>query len=263
MCFDYDATPPALPVDFALSASDGPSGTPSTERMVLTSADGTKFAAYLARPTQPTGAGIVILPDVRGLFRFYEDLAERFASAGVTAIAFDYFGRTAGLGPRDAEFEYMPHVMQTKPETVAQDVHAAAEVLRGLGPQSPTAIFTVGFCFGGTQSLHQASNHYGLAGVIAFYGSPTSNRFGSVTPIDRIAEVECPILALYGGADPGIPVADVERYDAALTAAGKTHSIHVYPDAPHSFFDRKQAEFSTESEDSWRRILSFIQANTK
>src|SRR5215471_11697338 len=104
MCFDYDALPPELPEG---ARSGGPeSGVALNQRLTLTSQDGTQLAAYLARPTTPNGAGIVILPDVRGLFRFYEELAQRFAQAGVEAVAIDYFGRTAGVGERDANFDY-------------------------------------------------------------------------------------------------------------------------------------------------------------
>src|SRR5215469_13853898 len=93
MCFEYDATPPDLPAHFPFLFSGAVSG----EDLVLTSADGTQFSAYLSRPGSPGGAGIVILPDVRGLFRFYKELADRFATAGIQAIAVDYFGRSAGL----------------------------------------------------------------------------------------------------------------------------------------------------------------------
>ena len=72
----------------------------------------------------------MILPDVRGLYPFYSELAERFAQAGHHAIALDYFGRTAGLGPRDEDFEYMPHVQQTHPLTVQADAAAALAELR-------------------------------------------------------------------------------------------------------------------------------------
>src|SRR5690242_330721 len=94
MCFTYDALPPDLPHHHAgdggqAAASDPNSGVASTQGMVLTSRDGTQFAAFAARPASPTGAGIVILPDVRGLFRFYEELAKRFAVAGVEAVAID------------------------------------------------------------------------------------------------------------------------------------------------------------------------------
>src|SRR5579884_2341611 len=118
MCFDYDALPPDLP---EAARSGGPeSGVALNQQLTLTSQDGTQFAAYLARPTAPNGAGVAILPDVRGLFRFYEALAQRFAQAGIEAIAIDYFGRTAGVSVRDETFEYMPHVQQTKADQVAQ-----------------------------------------------------------------------------------------------------------------------------------------------
>src|SRR4051812_41231371 len=143
MCFPFDAIVPELPEGFQVIA-----GGAAGEHLTLTSADGTEFSAFLARAEGPTG--VVILPDVRGLFRFYEQLAERFAAAGHPAIAIDYFGRTAGLGPRDEDFEYMPHVQQTSAAQIAQDVAAALAALK-----AQTGIeraITVGFCFGGTSS---------------------------------------------------------------------------------------------------------------
>ncbi|MBA3824910.1 MAG: dienelactone hydrolase family protein [Ktedonobacterales bacterium] len=259
MCFDADALPPHIPQD-VLPQLLADTGVASTEVLTLTSADGTQFAAYRAHPTTPSGAGIVILPDVRGLFRFYEELAERFASAGIDAIAFDYFGRTAGVAERGADFEYMPHVMQTKPEQVAADVSAAVAQLRTAG--NIRGVFTVGFCFGGANSLLQAANHHGLSGVIGFYGPPTAARLGGTPPIERINEFECPVLGLYGGADQGIPVTEVEKFDQALGAAGVDHEIVVYPGAPHSFFDRTAETYVEESADSWRRILGFITGHT-
>src|SRR5437763_8950795 len=139
MCFPYDAIPPETPAARRVRAPIA--GGAAGERLTLTSADGTDFSAYLARAEGPTG--VVVLPDVRGLFRFYEQLAERFADAGHSAIAIDYFGRTAGLVPRDESFEYKPHVQQTRLETVAMDTRAAVEALKArAGAQR---IFTVGF----------------------------------------------------------------------------------------------------------------------
>ena len=265
MCFAYDATPPDLPAHLAsyvpLGVTEGGS-TASAESVVLSSQDGTKFSAFVARPQAPNGAGIVILPDVRGLFRFYEDLASRFAIAGVTAIAIDYFGRTAGLAARDKSFEYMPHVEQTQAEQISQDVAAAIAHLRSLPGANLKAIYTVGFCFGGGNSLQQAANRHGLSGVIAFYGSPTRARSGAPAPIERIREFECPVLGLYGGADQGIPVEDVEKFDEALTTAGIEHEIHIYPNAPHSFFDRTYEQYTEESADAWQRMIAFIGAHT-
>ena len=253
MCFDVNAEPPIR------SISDNPA---RGEDLVLTSSDGTPFAAYAAHTNTPTGAGIVILPDVRGLFHFYKELAHRFAEVGVEAVAIDYFGRSAGLTPREDDFEFMPHVMQTKAETVDADVAAAVNYLRNLS-DAPKSLFTVGFCFGGGNSFRQAANNLGLAGVIGFYGQVVGpSRFGGPTAIDLIPQFSCPILGLFGGADQGISVEGVNQFDAALAQAGIEHEIVIYPGAPHSFFDRKQTEFAKESADSWQRIQAFIAAHT-
>jgi carboxymethylenebutenolidase len=251
MCFDHDAHPPELPADLRRIAGAAPG-----ERVELTSSDGTAFSAFVSVPPEAGGAAVVIFPDVRGLYPFYEELAERFAAAGHPAIAFDYFGRTAGLGPRDDAFEYMPHVEQTRLETVQADAFAARDALLAQAGTRPVA--TVGFCYGGTQSFMAATNvALGLAGAVGFYGALSGKRFG-VKPADRAADVTCPILGLFGGADQAIPAEQVAEYDAALTAAGKAHTFHTYPGAPHSFFDRKQEQFAAESEDAWRRTLTFL-----
>ena len=151
MCFDTDSLPP-IPV------SRG--GALTHEDLVLESGDGTRFAAFAALPDEPSGAGVVILPDVRGLYRFYEELALRFAERGYAAVAIDYFGRTAGVEKRDDDFEYRPHVEQTTPEGVQADVAAAVAWLRERGAKS---IFTVGFCFGGRNSWLAAAGGHGLA----------------------------------------------------------------------------------------------------
>ena len=254
MCYDLDAQPPLPPVlGAAASAQD----------LTLTAADGTPFAAYAARADAPGGAGIVILPDVRGLHQFYKDLAVRFAETGVEAVAIDYFGRTAANTPRDDSFDYMPHVMRTRADQIAADVAAAVAYLRTAAGGAPRALFTVGFCFGGGNSWNQAAAGHGLAGAIGFYGRPTGpTRDGSPTPAERAPQFRCPIVGLFGGADEGIPQSSVDAFDQALTQAGVAHELHTYPGAPHSFFDRRADQFAAESTDAWRRMLAFIQANT-
>src|ERR671915_1662798 len=121
MCFDHDSSPP-IPVIAGAAVSH--------RDLELEAADGNRFAAFTAEPEEPSGAGVVILPDVRGLYRFYEELALRFAERGIAALAIDYFGRTAGVGKRDDEFPYMEHVQQTTPEGIQADVAAAVANLR-------------------------------------------------------------------------------------------------------------------------------------
>src|SRR6478735_10114137 len=122
MCFELDSVPPIPPIS---------GGAPvRSEDVVLQAADGTRFAAFAARPDDGARVGIVVLPDVRGLYGFYEQLALRFAERGYAAVAFDYVGRTAGVGKRDDAFPYPEHVAQTTPGTIAQDVRATVEYLR-------------------------------------------------------------------------------------------------------------------------------------
>lgn len=252
MCFDADASPPI-----------GSNGVPvQTRDLVLEADDGIRFAAYESTAGESARAGVVVLPDVRGLFRFYRELAVRFAENGLDAVAIDYFGRTAGLDPRSDDFPFMDHVAQTTLEGITFDASAAVAHLRSEDPRRP--VFTVGFCFGGSNSWHLAASGLDLAGAIGFYGNPRGTRPAGAPPvIDRVEDIDCPILCLMAGDDPGIPPEVVTEFEHALEAAGVKHEVMSYPDAPHSFFDRRQEDFSGESEDAWRRVLEFIAANAR
>ena len=253
MCFELDSVPP-IP---ALSG-----GAPVlSEDLVLEAADGTQFAAFLSLPDEPGAAGVVILPDVRGLYRFYEELALRFAERGYPAVAIDYFGRTAGVGKRDDDFPYPDHVAQTTPAGIQADTRAAVELLRSPDGGSCSAIFVVGFCFGGRNAWLAAAAGHGLAGAIGFYGHP-GERNGVSGPTQRAGEMEAPILGLQAGADASILAEDNAAFDAALTEAGVEHEIVTYDGAPHSFFDRKYEEFADASADAWERTLAFVERHT-
>ncbi len=246
MCFSASDRPPLPPIRGAASTG---------RQITCTAADGTRFTAYIAQAATSNGPGIVILPDIRGLHPYYTDLAERFASQGIHAIAIDYFGRTAGLGIRDDTFDWQTHIPQTKFNQIRDDAATAIAYLRSPDGGNATKIFSVGFCFGGSNSFLLAASNLQLAGAIGFYGRPVgAARNGAPAPIDLVNQMTCPILGLFGGADQAIPQEAVDAFDAALTKANVPHSIHVYPGAPHSFFDRRFTEFA----DAWTRMLDFI-----
>ena len=249
MCFELDSEPPIPAISGAAISHDD---------LTLEAADGTAFAAFSAHPEEPSDVGVAILPDVRGLYRFYEELALRFAERGYAAVAIDYFGRTAGVSKRDDDFPYMEHVAKTTPEGVQADVAAAVAYLRGQGASS---VFTVGFCYGGRNSWLAAASGHGLSGAAGFYGMPAA-RDGSPGPTDRAAEMDAPILALQAGDDQNITAEHNSAFEEALSAAGVEHELVTYEGAPHSFFDRKQEEFADASEDAWRRVLAFIDGHS-
>src|SRR5262249_55655494 len=157
MCVDNDSRPPITPIAGG-SAGDRVS--------LLTSADRTPFMAYAARAAKPSGAGMVVIPDVRGLHQYYKDLADRFAEVGVDSVAIDFFARTATTEDRSDKFDFMAQVPQTKPDQLQADIAAAVAHLRGKDGGQVGSVFSVGFCFGGALSYLQAASGLGYAGVI-------------------------------------------------------------------------------------------------
>jgi carboxymethylenebutenolidase len=249
MCAPFDSRPP-------IPAIAGAAVSHASE--VLESADGTRFASFLALPDTPTGkTGVVVLPDVRGLFGFYEELALRFAEQGHPALAFDYFGRTAGSSSRDADFPYMEHVPLVEPAQVQLDVGAAVSRLRSPTGGACSSVATVGFCFGGRHSWLSAGGGHDLVAAVGFYGNP-AERNGQPGPTELAGTFTAPILALMAGGDEHITPDLVAAFDEALDRAGVEHEVVTYPGAPHSFFDRRYEEFADASADAWRRTLAFV-----
>ena len=227
-------------------------------RVELVAEDGNAFVGFEARATSPSGAAMLILPDVRGLHRYYEELTLRFAEAGIDALAIDYFGRTAATADRGADFDYQPHVGELRWPTLLMDVSAGMHQLREGGRTK--AGFSVGFCMGGRLSFDLLTRpELGLAGAVGFYGWPGgTHRTGTPSPTESAGEMHGALLALFGGADHGIPPETVSAFDMALDAAGVDHEVISYPNAGHSFFDRKHHEFAEESVDAWKHVLDFV-----
>ncbi len=238
MCHSPDSRPPAPPVI---------GGVASHSAVTLTATDGAQVLAYQADPVTPNGRNVIILPDVRGLHPYYQDLTQRFAEAGFGALAIDYFARTAETHDRSADFEFRPHVEQVRPSQVQLDVQAAISHLR---THARGEIFTVGFCFGGSQSWRLAASSLGLSGVIGFYGRPS-------LLADVSDDLHLPMLLLIAGADAATPLAEFDAFTERLDEAGTRYVKHIFDGAPHSFFDRSFAEWSDYCNQAWQDILDF------
>jgi carboxymethylenebutenolidase len=223
--------------------------------LVLRASDGNRLAAHFARAANPSGTGMVVLPDAGGLSDFYRALADRFAEAGIDSVAIDYYGRTAGLGPRPAGFKADDHMDMTRPETVDADVAAAAEDLRSKEGGAVRKLFSVGFCFGGAVSWRQAS--HGFDGVIGFYGSGAALR----ATVPELKSLEAPILLLVAEEDPYFPLEDSKQIDRELEAAGVDHRMVIYKGVPHGFFSG--GEWKEACDDAWGQVLQFVNQSSE
>jgi carboxymethylenebutenolidase len=246
MCFDIDSQPPV-------------EGTPNpgivTGRPVLTSADGIDFQTFSASPAARPRGGVIVLPDVRGIYPFYEAVAVDLANHGYHAVVIDYYGRTAGTGQRGEDFDATAHVMQTTTDGVQADVRAAACHLRSAGADR---IATLGFCFGGRHAFLTSAPKFGFAGVIGFYGVPGVGGPLGPGPTQKADELGAPLLGIFGGIDEYIPLSEVKAFEVALTEHRIDHEVLIYPGAPHSFFDIKHSEHHQASTEAWRKTHRFL-----
>jgi len=242
MCHDHDSRPPAPPRSGDVAERGA---------LTLTAADGNRLSAAYAAPAVPATAGVVLLPDVRGLHPYYVALAERFAEAGLPAVAIDYFGRTAGIaetGTREEDFDWQSHIPQTTPAGVDADTTAGIEYLRNrTTPDLP--VITVGFCFGGSHAWRQSAGDLDLAGSAGFYGRPSMVG-------EAAAGARKPVVMIIAGADSATPVEEQLQLAATMRAAGADVDDVVYDGAPHSFFDRAFGEWAEACQDAWTHVLA-------
>jgi carboxymethylenebutenolidase len=242
MCFSSDQHPPLPPRSSDVKAHGA---------TVLTSADGTRFAAYDAVPVTRRGASLVLLPDIRGLHPYYTDLAIAFAQAGIDTVAMDPYARTAGLTDRGDDFEYRSHAQVLERSSLLADAHAAKE---RLAERSADAVFTLGFCKFGAESWALSATDLGAAGCMGFYGKPAG-------VLDLVPSMTAPLLVLAAGADAATTPEENATFDRALNDAGVDHRFVEYKGAPHSFFDRSFTQWEDACTDAWRQMLAFVDAH--
>jgi carboxymethylenebutenolidase len=208
--------------------------------------------SYGAWPQRAHRGAVVLLPDVRGLHAYYEDLADSFAMAGFATIAVDLYGPTAAHDDRGEDFDWHPHAAQVTTEHVEAVVAAAAGHLRRTtdGP-----VFCVGFCFGGGHAWNLANSPLSLAGVIGFYGLPEL-----VTRTPRADQ--SPTLLLLAEQDAETPRPAFDRLAAALSSAGAPVTVVTVPDTVHSFFDRSTPSSTQSCHVAWHELLSFTRLHS-
>jgi carboxymethylenebutenolidase len=208
-----------------------------------------KTKGFLARP-QNVGKNpaLIVIHEFWGLVDQIKDVARRFANEGYATLAVDLFDGRSASKPEDA----MKIRQEFSEEKILGDLKGAIAYLKTLDFVNPKRIGSIGFCMGGWLSLSLACHTKELAGAVVFYGRIPAQ-------IDLVKDLSCPILGNYGGADPGITDADINRLKDALTNYGKKFDIKVYPGAPHAFFnDTRESYRPDAAKDAWDRTLTFF-----
>jgi carboxymethylenebutenolidase len=219
-----------------------------TENVTYPDAEGNELMGYLARPeTEGALPAVVVIQEWWGLNEHIRDVARRFASEGFVALAPDLYGGVSTTEPDEAQ----KLAMDLDTEAAVQEIDQAAAFLLEQEFVTGGQVGVVGFCMGGGLSLRAGSASENVGAVVAFYGR--------TPPAEEIAEIQAPVLGLYGAEDGGIPVSDVEAMEETLNEAGIENEIHIYEGAEHAFFNETRQSYNAEAaEDAWPRTLAWF-----
>lgn len=219
-----------------------------TEMVEYPDTDGETLMGYLARPegTEPLPA-VVVIQEWWGLNEHIRDVTRRFARENFVALAPDLYKGVSTTEPDEAR----KLVMELDMMEAVREIQQAVAFLQNQDYVAGQQVGIVGFCMGGGLALNTALAEEDLGAVVAFYGSP-------LTP-EQAAQVQAPVLGLYGSEDQGIPVADVEAMQAALEQAGIENEFEIYQGAGHAFFNDTRDSFDQEAaDDAWPRTLAWF-----
>lgn len=214
----------------------------------------------------PAGSGpfpvVLVAAEIFGLNHYIRDVCRRLAKAGYYAIVPDLYTRKADLTKIATIAEIMPIVNSKHDTELIADYDATVEFARGSGKADVAKMAITGFCRGGRTTLVYASANPRLKAAVAWYGpvAGQANEFTPRSPMDRVAEIKVPVLGLYGAKDAGIPADAVQKFFAALKAAGTPAEFVMYPDAGHGFHADFRADNyrKADAEDAWGKMLAWF-----
>jgi carboxymethylenebutenolidase len=255
-------------------------------------AEGARLRAYRARSAAARESlpAVIVIQEIWGVDEHIQDMTQRFARAGYLAVAPDLFSRDSAVSAATtperiqgfkAFLNQQPPSVWTDPTARQQALDALpagqreliAETMRVLlSPDRPIAQYVadlraasqyaaadpgcsgtvgcVGYCLGGMLSALLAGAERGISGAVVYYGSSPD--------MAAVADLACPVLGLYGELDTRI-TSTVPAFAEAMAEAGKSFEHHIYPDAPHAFFNDTRPSYRIgAARDAWARTLSFF-----
>jgi len=224
-------------------------------------ADG-EMPVYYAKPANAQNPPVVLVAmEVFGLHEYIKDVTRRLGKLGALAVAPDYYFRKGVDLTKITEIPQLMPLVNTKPDAeLMSDLDATVQWAKSQGGNTDR-LGIIGFCRGGRTVWLYAAHSPSLKAGVAFYGSlvDPQNPGWPKSPTQLASEMKAPVLGLYGEADQGIPVAQVEQMKSNLQAAGKTAEFKIYPGAPHGFHADYRASYRKDAaDDAWNQMQAWL-----
>jgi carboxymethylenebutenolidase len=223
-----------------------------------------EMPVFYARPANAQNPPVILVAmEIFGIHEYIKDVTRRLGKLGAFAIAPDYYFRKGVDLTKVTEMPQLMPIVNSKPDAeLLSDLDATVAWAKSQGGDT-SRLGIMGFCRGGRTVWQYSAHNSDVKAGVAFYGSlvdpPGQKSLWPKSPIELAPEMKAPVLGLYGEADQGIPVSQVDTLKGALQAAGKTFEIKIYPGAPHGFHaDYRPSYRKDAAEDAWKEMIAWF-----
>lgn len=209
-------------------------------------------SGYFARPeSEGDYPGIVMIHENRGLRPEIRMMADQLAKEGYMVMAVDLYKGTVVETQEEAR-ELSQNFDQT---TGIENMKAAAFYLREQGARK---IASLGWCFGGRQSVALAISGEKLDATVVYYGG------GMASTVEELRPIHWPVLGIFGDEDRAIPIEKVKEFESSLNTLGVENDIYIYPGVGHAFANPSGMNYApTETKDAWNKTVAFLNKHLK
>jgi carboxymethylenebutenolidase len=213
-------------------------------------------SGYLVYPSATTGKklpAVIMIHENRGLNDYIRSMANTLAREGYVVLAVDLFKGQVAQTSQQAQ--QLSSSARSNPAATISNLQAAVNYVSSLPLVDSSKIASIGWCFGGGQSLQLAlhSEQHPLVATILYYGTPL------VTDKQQLSKIKWPVLGIFGDKDQAIPLSNIQQFKAALDSIGIPNEIHIYKGLGHAFANPSGANYApNETVDAWQKTLEFL-----
>jgi carboxymethylenebutenolidase len=217
-------------------------------------------SGYLAYPSAMAGKkfpAVIMIHENRGLNDYIKSMANTLAREGYVVLAVDLFKGQVAQNSQQAQ--QLAGSARSNSAVTISNLQAAVNYVSSLPFVDSSKIASIGWCFGGGQSLQLAlhSEQHPLVATILYYGTPL------VTDKQQLSKIKWPVLGIFGDKDQAIPVSNIQEFKAALDDIGIPNEIHIYKGLGHAFANPSGANYApNETIDAWQKTLEFLKKST-